>query len=156
MNIFLTIISGVAVFVLGQIFLKLVIDPIQEAKKTIARIRIELIRNGHVLHNANAVDKELKDKLFESFRSLAAELIAATEIIPFYKATSKVAGLPSNKKMRDASRNLIALSNWMFVNHDKQIGHILKNNDELADNLGFKIDPGDRVSKEAIAELIKY
>jgi hypothetical protein len=156
MNIFLTIISGVTVFVLGQVFLKLIIDPVQEAKKTIANIRIELIRSGHVLHNANVVDKELRDKLFDSFRSLAAELVAGTETIPFYKIIAKVVGLPPSHNARAASRNLIALSNWMCINHDKQIGHILKNSEELTDNLKFQVDPGDRVSKEVIADLIKY
>ena len=93
--------------------------------------------------------------MFESFRLLGAELIAATELIPFYDKFSKLVSLPKRAKMKNASTNLIALSNWISVEHDKQLGHILKNSQELADNLGFVLEPGERINEETINALIK-
>lgn len=154
MSVFITIISGVAVFVLGQVFLKLVIEPVQEAKRTISKIRIELFRNAHLIHNADKLKKEQKSTLFESFRLLAAELVAATEVIPFYNKFSNLFSLPTQENMKNASKNLVALSNWINVQHDKQLGHILKNNQELADNLGFVLEQGERINEETINALI--
>ena len=44
MQVFLTIFSGVFVFVIGQIFLKLVIEPVQVLKTTISKVAYLLNR----------------------------------------------------------------------------------------------------------------
>ena len=51
MSTFLTIIAGVAVYVLGQLIIKLIVDPIQAFKSTVGEISIALINNANVYAN---------------------------------------------------------------------------------------------------------
>lgn len=48
MNIFATIVAGITVFVLGQILLKLVIEPIQKLRETISEIAFHLANDHQV------------------------------------------------------------------------------------------------------------
>lgn len=58
MSIFATIVAGVTVFVLGQILLKLVIEPIQKLREAIAEVAFRLANDHAVIHNAETVAKK--------------------------------------------------------------------------------------------------
>lgn len=155
MEMFKTILAGVSVFIFGQIILKLLVDPVQEMKKVISKVRMEIIRTSYILHNSESFENDAIKKVFDSYRELSASLLAGMELVPLYPITRLFFGLPSPKKLNGASTNLIALSNWMMVKHDRKIGHIIKNADDLIDNLGLKVSDSERVDKKIIDELIK-
>jgi hypothetical protein len=63
MQIFLTIFSGVLVFVIGQIFLKLVIDPVHQFKRIISDISLALIQYADVWRSKGLAYEEDKELL---------------------------------------------------------------------------------------------
>jgi len=76
MQIFLTIISGVSVFVIGQIILKVCIDPIQEQRRVIGRIINATLFYSH--------DPDDILKAHEEVSKITSDLLAASALIPFY------------------------------------------------------------------------
>ncbi|MEH2410809.1 hypothetical protein [Nostoc sp.] len=81
----MTIISGVFVFILGQLILKLIIEPIQESRKTLADIAFALIEYANIYSNPGCADNELENKASEEFRKLSSRLNAQMYLIPAYK-----------------------------------------------------------------------
>jgi hypothetical protein len=154
LSIFLTVISGVFIFVIGQAILKLIIEPVQEVKKTLAKIQIDQFLLGHIAHNSETFDQNDLDKVFNAYREYSGTLIAHTTLIPFYKNIAKITGLPSKDKMIGASRNLVKLSNWINSSSDVKLGHIMRNTQDLVDNLGLYLSQADRVSDDLIQELM--
>lgn len=118
MSIFLTIFSGVFVFVLGQIILKLLIDPVQGYKTTVGDISIALINHANVYSNPGVLKQQRMDGASEELRLLASKLSAYVVLIPFYEKTAKFFKLPSIKDTHEVKKQLIGLSNGI---HDK--GH---------------------------------
>lgn len=154
-KVFVTIFCGVSVYVLGQIILRLFIEPIAELRKTISQVQYNLIYSAHILHNSEVMDIEKINEVSLALRSLCAELHAKRAGIPLYPYLSWLVGLPSESKIRKGATNLIALSNWINLKeHPKKLGHILKNSQELYENLSLKIDKSDRLNEETIKALI--
>ncbi|MEH2319524.1 hypothetical protein [Nostoc sp.] len=110
----MTIISGVFVFILGQLILKLIIEPIQEFRKTLADIAFALIEYANIYSNPGCADNELEKKASEEFRKLSSRLNAQMYLIPAYKSISKLFGLPSKDNLLEAASALIGLSNGVF------------------------------------------
>src|SRR6185369_2944807 len=81
LKIALTALAGISVFVVGQSIQKLFIEPIQEQRKLKAKLVHVLATYGFV--NPLLAPKELLKESKDSCRELAAELQAATAIIPF-------------------------------------------------------------------------
>ncbi|MGO9235529.1 MAG: hypothetical protein ACLP4V_16205 [Methylocella sp.] len=50
-GVFWTVFSGTVIYVLGQLALKLVIEPIHDLKKTIGVISYSLIERANVIYN---------------------------------------------------------------------------------------------------------
>lgn len=114
MNIFLTITIGVTIFVFGQIFLKLFIDPWQLQRECIAKISHHLLLYRHVYSNPGVLSEEKNRDVGNEARKLASELIASCNRIPFYKFLSKSGLFPTIKTISKVQRNLIGLSNSTF------------------------------------------
>ncbi|MCK5230500.1 MAG: hypothetical protein KAR13_09565 [Desulfobulbaceae bacterium] len=55
MTLFTTILAGVSVFVLGQILLKWIIEPIQKLREVIAEVVFYLANDHSIIHNANVL-----------------------------------------------------------------------------------------------------
>ena len=111
MQIFLTILAGVGTFVLGQIVMKLFIDPVQSFKSTIAEISNALILYANVYANPRPASDESQSKMSQEMRMLSSKLQANMYLIPSYKYTSILFRLPSIDKVVSASGNLIFLHN---------------------------------------------
>ena len=114
MIVFLTIFSGVVTFVLGQVVLKLLIDPVQEFKKTIADIALALIEYANIYANPGVANVEVAKKASDEFRKLSSRLNAQMYLIPSYNFTAKLFRLPSREEVVDSAKNLIGLSNGVF------------------------------------------
>ena len=52
--VFYIILAGVIIYVLGEIIVKIVIDPVQELKRVIAEIAFKLIHYSHVFKLASS------------------------------------------------------------------------------------------------------
>ncbi len=129
------IISGVAVFIIGEIFIRFFLAPIHKFKEIKGEIASVL------LFHANNYGKEYKnladilgttggdervineriesDKMWnndlskasDETRAVAAKLISVAEGIPFYNLISLIRVVPSKENIIKARKQLIALSN---------------------------------------------
>lgn len=111
MTLFWTILAGVAIFVVGQFILKLVIEPIQEFKKTIGRVAHALTNHANVYTNPAVCGREVELETSRTFRSLSSELSERMALIPAYRLTGPAFGLPTRANIVEASSQLIRLSN---------------------------------------------
>jgi len=58
-TVFLTVFSGVVTYIVGQLVLKLLIEPVQDLKKTIGMISYALIERGSVISNPGNSTKDV-------------------------------------------------------------------------------------------------
>ena len=154
-KVFITIFCGVTVYILGQILLKMFIDPVADLKKSISQVQYNLVKFSHILFNSDVFGQEKLDEIFLELRSLSADLLAKTSIIPCYDFTSCIFRLPKINNIRKASTNLIALGNWISMkDHPAKIGHVIKNLQELFENLNLEIEDKDKIDEETLKALI--
>ncbi len=117
MSIFLTIISGVTVFVFGQIILKLFIDPAQKLKESIAEIAFILWNEHATIHNAETVKETQVKDVYRQLRTLGARLASGYQIIPFYSKLNRIFGLPPSSAIEKAAEKMFEMSNNMLGSH---------------------------------------
>jgi hypothetical protein len=111
MQIFLTILAGAGTFVLGQIFMKLLIDPVQVLKVTIAEIADKLIYFANVYANPKPAGDEKQTIMSSELRILSSKLQSGMYLIPAYKITAWIFGLPTKESIVRASEHLIFIHN---------------------------------------------
>ena len=111
MIIFLTILSGVFVFVLGQITLKLFVDPWQKQRECISMIAHHLLLYANVYANPGTGTDDINNEASTETRKLAAELIASCKRIPFYNALTKIKLFPTMEVILKVQKHLVGLSN---------------------------------------------
>lgn len=146
-TVFFTVLSGVITFVIGQIVVKLLLDPVQDMKKTIGQISHTLVERGAVIANPGVTTKEIMDETSDSLRRLSSQLHAHLYLIPLYGATSKVFRLPSKDKLLVASSALIGLSNSVYRADDKVYEANAKRVENVCDSLGIYLAEGLRWPK---------
>lgn len=143
-----TVIAGVLVFVASQLFLKLVIEPIHQLKKTMADISHTFVRYAHAIHNPDVIPHEMHSEVFEKLRQLSGQLYADMALIPLYSVFGTIFFLPRKEKVYKSAQNLIAVANWMHSKNDRKFDHIVRNIQNACDNLGLYIAPADRIPEE--------
>jgi hypothetical protein len=133
------ILSGVAVFIIGEIFVKFFLGPLhklKEIKGEIASILLFHANNyGQQYQKISSAlergpeEKYLDDRIIDArvdgakrwnedlskaadeTRAVAAKLVCVAEGIPFFEALSRLGLVPSQKSVIEAKSNLIGLSN---------------------------------------------
>ena len=103
-SLLITITAGVSVFVLGQFFLKLVLDPIVSFKNTLGEVSALFLREQAKITNARA-----SIKTQEEIKNLSSSILAHRQAIPFYKIIRVFFGLPSDDAIISSCRSL----NWI-------------------------------------------
>lgn len=114
-KIALTALVGIAIFVAGQVFSKIFIEPIYEHRKTIGAIVDSLIYNaGWISNPGNADPNGERKKAADVLRQLSCKLLAETHAIPFYTLFSYLGFVPTRGRVMDSHKCLISLSNNLF------------------------------------------
>ena len=124
--VFYIILAGVIIYVLGEIIVKIVIDPVQELKRVIADIAFKLIHYSHVFKLSSSGDldaaaggKEIAPEKLEQaadeYRKLASMLNAGFRLVPFYPFARVVFFLPKEADIIDARNELIEMSEEIFA-----------------------------------------
>lgn len=145
-----TVLAGTLVFVAGQLFLKLVIEPVHQLKRTLAEISSTFVRYAHAIHNPDVIPPMLRDDVYDKLRQLSGQLYADIALIPWYAVTCFLFGLPRKDNIYAGARNLIAAGNWMYSNSGKRFDHTVRNIQNACDNLGLYIAPNDRIPDELL------
>ncbi len=106
---FFTVVAGYSVFVLGQITINFLLNPVKSQKETIGEIQDAAIYYANVF--SPMMNKATKDEAAEKFRRLATQLVSNTRVIPFYNQSRRIFGLPSIENIGIAHHALVGLSN---------------------------------------------
>lgn len=114
MTLFYTILAGVSVFVLGQIVLKWIIEPVQELRKLKGEILFHLANDYATIQNANVVEKEVALEVRKVLERLGASLLANEYLIPMYTRIQRIFNLPESESIKFAAKRLRLISNSMF------------------------------------------
>ena len=131
-TVLLTVVSGVLVFVVGQIVLECYIKPLQEYHKIKSEIGFLLLYYANVFMNPIDIDRwgslsEWEDKNYSEasnkLREAAAKLEGFKQQKVFFIKKSRI---------EEAEKGLIGLSNSLFYSDDyKQLNH----NQQLDENI---------------------
>lgn len=156
MLVFQTILSGVFVFVLGQIFLKMIIEPINALKKTIGSVAHAYLIHAPVLYNPDVVSEEQRKDTATQLRILSGQLHADMSLVPCYRLFGRIFFLPKSDKVYEAAQALVAIGNWLYSNNSAKFEHIIKNWQLAADNLFLYISPRDRISDDLLDKSIQH
>jgi hypothetical protein len=108
----LTTIGAVLVFVASQILGKLVIEPVQDLKKTLGEIRYALVFHAQAIMTPVG-DRPGEDKASEALLKLACDLRSKVGAVPLYDKWAAISRgfMPTQANAFEASKHLIELSN---------------------------------------------
>ena len=147
-TVFLTVISGVITYVLGQLAVKLVIDPVQETKKTIGQIALALIERANVVANPGVSERVVIDETAKHFRQLSSQLQSHLYLVPCYKVTAMIFRLPAVENVLKSTSYLIGLSNSLHRTDDRVYESNAKRAEAIHDLLGIYLADGGRWPKD--------
>lgn len=141
-NLLITIFSGVAVYVLSQWYTEFALRPIQEYKQLKAKTAKLLVLHAQYYSNPQFYDESEKCPAWsaasDEIRELAAEVAAFAEIKPLQIFVFWA--IPSKKKLLEAQRYLIGLSNSFFTSRsgeDRCIDRVYEYPDIIRKNMGI-------------------
>ena len=135
-----TILGGVFVFVLGQIFLKSVIEPVQDLRKVISEVIFSFVNDLATIHNAHIVSKDEALSAGRNLERLGASLLANQQLIPFYCIVRRLYGLPKCEDIVLASGRLSLISKSMFGTEEDHYQQLDLYRKEVCRSLGIE-DP---------------
>jgi hypothetical protein len=108
-----TVLGGVAVFTVGQVLTRFLIEPIHEQRKLVGTIADSLLYYAHYL--ADSFDRPIAEvgEAPDKFRRLAAELMAKTVAIPGYRVWGWLRVIRPFNQVIAARGALFGLSNTL-------------------------------------------
>ena len=146
-TVFLTVLSGVLTYVFGQLVLKLVIEPVQETRKTIGQISHALIEYANVIANPGVPTEEVIRNASAHLRKLASQLQSHLYLVPSYAATAKILGLPSKTNVLASSQYLVGLSNSLYRATERAYEQNADRVEKICDLLSIHLPENERISK---------
>ena len=117
-----TVTTGYLVFVLGQITISFLINPINDHKKVIGKIQDAVIYYANVF--SPMMNKATQAEAREKFRKLATQLVSTARVIPCYEFTSHIFSLPTLKNLESAHHSLVGLAN--SVGNENNVGRRIR------------------------------
>ncbi len=119
-----TIIGGVIIYVVGQIISRFFIEPIHIQKKIIGEIDDVLGFYANVYCNPGIPQKEKINEASNRFRQLATLLKSKAYLIPWYNLFAKIRIVLKSDSIKEASEELIGLSNSMHRESIEGLGNL--------------------------------
>ena len=89
MTIFATVVTGFVTFILGQIFLRLIVEPVSDFKRHTAAIADALIEYAAPLSNLPVPEEKASD-IKTQFRRLSSKLQSTFYLIPWCNHRARV------------------------------------------------------------------
>ncbi|MGM0564950.1 MAG: hypothetical protein ACQES2_11510 [Pseudomonadota bacterium] len=125
-TVFETVVAGVSVYVLGQIILKFIIEPILEFRSFLGRVTQFFLRNQGEMVSAEG-SESTQNELFV----LASELLQKRQSIIWYSRLSFLYGLPSSDKVLDAAKSMNQIGNRVRTGKEERAGEQKKIHDAM-------------------------
>lgn len=128
----LTLLTGVMIFVIGQIIVKFIIEPIHDLKKTLSETNFLLGFHAQAIFTPVG-NKVAEDEASKALRKVACELSSKVATIPFYCFWSAISRgfLPGLKQINKSSSYLVAISTNVhgserYKDNEKYINQIIQ------------------------------
>jgi len=112
-----TVLTGVVVFVAGQLFLKFAIEPLQEQRRAIGRVAHALVFFQDLYMNPGVARPELNETASRALRDAACDLLAQTNGVPNYEMWETMNAVRPRSDVLKAHGHLIGLSNSVTKGH---------------------------------------
>jgi len=138
MTVFWTIFAGVIIFVSGQIFIRLIIEPVSDLKRTVAHIAYVIIKYADVYCNPGTNEAK-ESEVSKEFRNLSSRINAQMYLVPWYDVCRHLFGLPKKKNISRAMRLLIGLSITVYKSTRGVEIQNAKKADEICELLGIYV-----------------
>jgi len=137
---FITVITGVLVFVIGQIIVKFFIEPANEQSKLIGEIFFGLTYYRNVYANPGSARDEILDKTSDAFRKYGSQLKGTTNAVRSYKLWETLGLVPIRANIDKAVGNLICIANSIHLPYgqtesDIEAGRANKNDADKTESL---------------------
>ena len=110
-DMFYTVISGVLIFVIGQVLLKIFIEPVQELLRALGQVKYCMIFYANIFCNPGVAEPAKMNQTVDELRLSASKLQGAIHIVRFYRLWALLKIIPSKKNLDQVSSELIGLSN---------------------------------------------
>lgn len=111
-----TVLGGVTVFVVGQFFLKWMLDPLQEYRELKGEIAYALLYHANVSGEYDPASRVPETR--QHLRGLAARLRKTHAKVPLYNLCSKLRLVPIRENLFEASTELVGWSNGLQRDND--------------------------------------
>ncbi|PXF62706.1 hypothetical protein [Kangiella spongicola] len=146
MEVFFTIVAGVGVFTIGQLVLKLWIEPVAEFKALQVEVITKLKRDEGIIISSidysrfeqDEVYKQKCEELSNSYFDLSARISGNKDIIPLYSFVSYLSKLPNSKDLLLSSQNLNYIGNTLVRDAENSSVTRHKLCKEVLDIFGYK------------------
>ena len=146
-TVLVTVLSGVLTYVVGQLVVKIVIEPVQETRRTIGQISHSLIEHANVISNPGVPTEEVMRETAQHLRKLSSQLQSHLYLVPAYTTTAKDFVLPTKDNLLLASKYLIGLSNSVYRATDGIYEQNANRVEKVCDALAIYMPDGERLSK---------
>lgn len=110
--------TGISVYVLGQLISKFFIEPLYELRKTIGEIQFNLLFYGPTILTPISRSKETSNKASDALSKSSADLFSKLYAVPLYMSFGI---LPSSREIKEAAVQVRALSTFVHEKGDKAI-----------------------------------
>lgn len=143
-TIFWTILTGVLTYIGGQLVLKMILEPVQEMRRTIGHISHSLIHYANIIHNPGLPAKKDIRSASTHLRSLSSEIQSHLYLVPLYRWTATIFRLPSKEKVLEAQGALMGLSNSLFRESESVYKHNSRRVEMICDSPDIYLPESDR------------
>lgn len=129
----LTVTGGLIVFIISQLVLKFMIEPLSDYRKIRSQISINLVFYANIyLNPVELTEQNLKNESIRSelaevhskLRKQASEFTGVMQVIPFYGLFSCLGLVPPEDKAHKVSSNLIGIANSLWKQQDPSYNYI--------------------------------
>ena len=108
----LTILGGVLIFLIGQIALRVCVEPFQQLRLAIADVIFVLFYYAPIYTNrANDRPKDLNERAEDALREKAGILFSRAQAIAYYRVFATVKLVPTYNNVEEAVTNLTFIGN---------------------------------------------
>src|SRR3990170_6575719 len=108
----LTILGGILIFLIGQIALRVCVEPLQQLRSAIADVIFVLFYYAPIYTNpAKDRPKEMNDRAEDVLREKAGILFSRAQAIACYRMFATVKLIPTYNNVEEAVRDLTLISN---------------------------------------------
>lgn len=110
MTLIVAVLSGVTIFVVGQIFIRLFLDPVVKLKESIGELILYLIQE-----HRNLLELKATEYSKERLNLICTKLIAHQQAIPLYKVMHRTFGLPSTSDLYESCEALYSIMETKMI-----------------------------------------